>query len=72
MFPISLVSFLLVMYERVQRHPAELKLKLKKQMLELLVCCFLLQEQVIIDGSQKYCKPGFVNCYLEAQLRMYF
>ena len=30
MFPISLVSFLLVMYERIQRHPTELKTKIEK------------------------------------------
>lgn len=32
----------------------------------------LLQEQVIIDGSQKYNKTGFVNFYPESQLKMYF
>lgn len=42
MFPISLVSFLLVMYERIQRHPTELKTKIEKADVEaVLACCFL-------------------------------
>lgn len=41
MFPISLVSFLLVMYERIQRHPTELKTTIEKADVEaVLACCF--------------------------------
>jgi len=50
MFPISLVSFLLVMYERIQRHPTELQTKIEKADVET---GFLLQGQVIINEAQK-------------------
>lgn len=42
MFPISLVSFLLVVYETAQKHPTELATKIEKADVETvgLLLCF--------------------------------
>lgn len=51
MFPISLVSFLLVMYERIQRHPTELKTKIEKADVETvgLLLFFYRSKQLLMD-----------------------